>query len=172
MESCTEKPMPQLMLLKPSGPSPPAHAAEPSDFGVYFEPDEFISSGILPTGLDAVGICNSDERLALPSNSLRDSDGQDVTESFSALPANQNDQSSIQQSLGPSHSLSGAGVLLPANAPLQSQRSGHSDRKQANREHQKSFRAKQKVLNMLMLTHLCSIVFDTVDLGILKPCLL
>ena len=159
METCTEKPMPQLLLFKPSGPSPPVHATEPSHFGVYFEPDEFISSGILPAGLDAEDICNRDERLALPSNSLRDSEGQDVTQSFSTLPENQNDCPSIQQDLDLSQPLPGASALLPATAPvpLQSPRSGHSDRKQANREHQKRFRAKQKVFNMLMLTGLWSL---------------
>ena len=81
-----------------------------------------------------------DSRLATPINPSHHS---------SFIPATQNESLSDQQSLTDWLPAPDADVQEPAVTVLRGQAGGHTDKRQANREHQKRHRERQKVIRLL-----------------------
>lgn len=147
----TETALPQMALLKSSGPPSPNFSAGSSFPAADFTADEFILSGLLP---------DASCRLAMPINYSYNCGEPITTERSSRSPANQHDCSDAQQSLSLWLPTLEADVHQPAVATLRGQGSGHTDRRQANREHHKRHRERQKVIRLMDLDVVVLVVAD------------
>lgn len=97
-----------------------------------FSEDEFIQAGLLP---------GASFELATLANPSDDCEEYYMAASSSRMPARQHDDTGAQQTLSQ--------PVQEQPATLREQKSGHPERKQANKGHQKRFRERQKVTGLL-----------------------
>lgn len=97
-----------------------------------FSENEFIQAGLLP------GPSFELDTLAIPSD---DCGEYYMAASISRMPARQHDDTGAKQTLSQ--------PVQEQPATLREQKSGHPEKKQANKGHQKRFRERQKVIGLL-----------------------